>query len=157
MNNHLPSAFSVGACAEPTEPAERARQLQTPGFGRVFSDHMATIRYTEERGWHDARIGARKGLELDPASLVLHYGQEIFEGMKAFRLPDGGAALFRPEANARRFRHSAQRLAMAPLPEELFLESVRALVRVDRDWIPATEGAALYLSRSWLPARQRSA
>lgn len=125
--------------------SERDALLANPGFGRVFTDHMATIRYSEGRGWHDAKIGPRKAFDLDPSTLVLHYAQEIFEGMKAYRLPDGGATLFRPDANARRFRNSALRLAMAPLPEELFVQSVRELVRIDRDWIPAGEGAALYL------------
>lgn len=125
--------------------SERDALLADPGFGRVFTDHMATIRYSEGRGWHDAKIGPRKAFDLDPSTLVLHYAQEIFEGMKAYRLPDGGATLFRPDANARRFRNSALRLAMAPLPEELFVQSVRELVRIDRDWIPAGEGAALYL------------
>lgn len=129
----------------PVAAKEREALLKDPGFGRVFTDHMATIRYSEGRGWHDAKIEPRAAFDLDPATLVLHYAQEIFEGMKAYRLPDGGAALFRPDANARRFRNSANRLAMAPLPEELFVESVRALVRTDRDWIPAADGASLYL------------
>lgn len=82
--------------------SERDALLANPGFGRVFTDHMATIRYSEGRGWHDAKIGPRKAFDLDPSTLVLHYAQEIFEGMKAYRLPDGGATLFRPDANARR-------------------------------------------------------
>ena len=139
------SMFSIEKNMTPVAAGERERLLQNPVFGRVFSDHMATARYTPERGWHDAKIQARADFKFDPATLVFHYAQEIFEGMKAYRLPDGGAALFRPEANARRFRNSANRLAMTPLPEELFLESVRELVRIDCDWIPATEGAALYL------------
>ena len=129
----------------PVPASEREALLQNPGFGRVFTDHMVTIRYSEERGWHDAKVGPRKGFDLDPATVVFHYAQEIFEGMKAYRLPDGGATLFRPDANARRFRNSALRLAMTPLPKELFVESVRALTRVERDWIPAADGAALYL------------
>jgi branched-chain amino acid aminotransferase len=103
------------------------------------------MRHSEGRGWHEGKLGPRADFHLDPAAMVFHYSQEIFEGMKAYRLPDGGAALFRPDANARRFHNSASRLAMAPLPEELFLESVRALVRADRDWIPSTDGGALYL------------
>ena len=91
------------------------------------------------------RIQPRAPLQLDPATAVLHYAQEIFEGLKAYRTPEGGAALFRAEMNARRFRDSAERLAMAPLPEELFLQSVRELVRIDRDWIPDSEGGSLYL------------
>ncbi|MCG5479959.1 branched-chain amino acid aminotransferase [Sinorhizobium alkalisoli] len=129
----------------PLAASERETILQNPGFGRVFTDHMVTVRYSEGRGWHGGRIEARKAFDLDPATVVFHYAQEIFEGMKAYRLPDGGAALFRPDANARRFRNSALRLAMAPLPEEMFVESVRELVRVDRDWIPSADGSALYL------------
>lgn len=130
----------------PVPAGERAELLkEDPGFGRVFTDHMVTVRYTEGRGWHDARIVPRAALVLDPSAMVFHYGQEIFEGLKAYRLPDGGAALFRPDANARRFRRSAERLAMAQLPEEIFVESVRALVRTDREWIPEIDGGSLYL------------
>lgn len=129
----------------PLAADEREALLRNPGWGRNFTDHMVTIRYAEGRGWHDGKIGPRSEVRLEPGSMVLHYSQEIFEGLKAYRLPDGGAALFRPSANARRFRNSAERLAMAPLPEDLFLESVRTLVSVDRDWIPSAEGAALYL------------
>jgi branched-chain amino acid aminotransferase len=125
--------------------AERAELLKDPGFGRIFTDHMVTVRYTEGRGWHDAKVEPRAALVMDPTSMVLHYAQEIFEGLKAYRMPDGGAALFRPEMNARRFRRSAERLAMAQLPEEIFVESVRALVRKDREWIPDIDGGSLYL------------
>jgi len=130
---------------KPASAAERAALLQNPAFGRVFTDHMVTLRYAAGRGWHDWTLAARRPLDLDPGSMVLHYALEIFEGLKAYRLPDGGATLFRPDANARRFRNSAERLAMPPLPEDLFVESVRALVRADRDWIPTAEGASLYL------------
>ncbi len=137
--------FEFEAHANPVPPAERAAVLANPGFGKVFTDHMVVIRYSVERGWHDARIQPHAPIRIDPACAVLHYAQEIFEGLKAYRLPDGGAALFRAEANAARFRDSAERLAMAPLPEALFLASLRELVRVDRDWIPEIEGGALYL------------
>jgi branched-chain amino acid aminotransferase len=137
--------FSIERCATPIAAGEREQILQRLAFGKVCTDHMATVRYTTECGWHDPRIEPRGDFKLAPATMVFHYAQEIFEGMKAYRLPDGGAALFRPRANAARFRNSAHRLAMAQLPEELFLESVRTLVQVDRDWIPAAEGAALYI------------
>ena len=137
--------FEIETHDAPVADAERSALIADPGFGKIFTDHMVTIRYSTDRGWYDARIHARRPLMLDPACAVLHYAQEIFEGLKAYRLPDGGAALFRADANARRFRASAERLAMAPLPEDWFLESVRALVRADRDWIPAIEGGALYL------------
>ncbi len=145
MNHPTALTLATEAAANPVSDSDRASLLGDPGWGRVFTDHMVTIRYSRDRGWHDWKAGARKPLELDPGSMVLHYAQEIFEGMKAYRLPDGGGALFRPDANARRFHNSAERLAMATLPTELFVESVRALVRLDREWIPSAEGASLYL------------
>jgi branched-chain amino acid aminotransferase len=140
----LPS-FVFEPSAAPVAANERAAQLVDPGFGRVFTDHMATIRYSEAKGWHDARIGARAPLTVDPSTAVLHYAQEIFEGMKAYRQADGSIALFRPDANARRFNNSARRMAMAELPEDLFLESIRQLVKIDVDWIPGGPDGALYL------------
>lgn len=135
---------------QPTPAAERVARVADPGFGRVFTDHMVTIRYKQGQGWHDARLHARAPLSLDPATAVLHYAQEIFEGMKAYALDansEGGSglALFRPEQNARRFNTSARRMAMPELPEELFLESVTQLTLKERDWIPTTEGGSLYL------------
>ncbi|MGH6615889.1 branched-chain amino acid aminotransferase [Sphingomonas sp.] len=138
-------SFEIEANASPVAANERVARLIDPGFGRVFTDHMAVVRYTEGQGWHSAKIQARAPLQMDPASSVLHYAQEIFEGMKAYRLADGGTALFRPEANARRFQDSARRMAMPELPEEIFLESVRQLVEIDRDWIPESDGGSLYL------------
>jgi branched-chain amino acid aminotransferase len=136
--------FDIQPAAHPTSEKERLAKLENPGFGRIFSDHMALVRYDEARGWHGARIEARSNFPLDPAGAVLHYAQEIFEGLKAYRRDDGGVNLFRPDANARRFRNSADRMAMAPLPEEVFIEAVEQLVRIDRDWIPGGEGS-LYL------------
>lgn len=127
-------------------PADlRAEVLANPGFGTNFSDHMVSIDWEEGKGWHNATIGPRVPISLDPAASVLHYAQEIFEGLKAYRQPDGGIALFRPEANARRFNDSARRLAMPELPEELFIEAVRQLVAADRDWFPTVAGGSLYL------------
>jgi branched-chain amino acid aminotransferase len=111
----------------------------------VFTDHMAIIRYSRDKGWHDARITQRRPLSLDTASAVLHYAQEIFEGLKAYRRPGGGAALFRPDANARRFNESARRLAMPELPQQLFLASICELVAVEKDWIPQGEDSSLYI------------
>ncbi|MBD3775386.1 MAG: branched-chain amino acid aminotransferase [Rhodobacteraceae bacterium] len=125
--------------------AVRDAALANPGFGTLFSDHMVSIDYTEERGWHDAVVGPRQPIPLDPAAAVLHYAQEIFEGLKAYRHADGSLALFRPDANARRFNASAERLAMPQLPEETFLDSIRQLVAADRDWFPSVEGGSLYL------------
>ena len=129
----------------PVPASERNRLLVDPGFGRVFTDHMAMIEYNEQDGWHGARGTAREPFTMDPAAPVLHYAQEIFEGMKAYRRANGQAGLFRPRANAQRFAKSAIRMAMPPLPEEMFLESVRSVVRADRDWIPDTESGSLYL------------
>jgi len=128
----------------PTAADERAKRLLDPGFGRVFSDHMATIRWTEAEGWHDAQIGPRKPFQIDPAASVLHYAQEIFEGMKAYQAGDA-VTLFRPLENAARFARSAERLAMPVLPDDLFIAAIKALVRADVDWIPEQEGASLYL------------
>ena len=139
------SSFVLEPHPEPVPPEERAKRLIDPGFGRVFTDHMAIAQYDEGIGWHDARITARQALTMDPASSVLHYAQEIFEGLKAYARPNGGAALFRPDANARRFNASARRLAMPDLPEEMFLDSIRALVRADIGWIPPGEEGSLYL------------
>lgn len=129
----------------PTDAASRVQALANPGFGTLFSDHMVSIDWNESRGWHNATLGPRVPLTLDPACAVLHYAQEIFEGLKAYKQEDGGIALFRPEANAARFNASARRLAMPELPEEVFVESVRQLVDLDREWIPLVEGGSLYL------------
>lgn len=129
----------------PVPGATRAEAVADPGFGKVFTDHMVSIEWSEGRGWHDATIGPRQPLSLDPAAAVLHYAQEIFEGLKAYRLADGSLALFRPEQNARRFNASARRLAMPGLPEEAFVEAVRQLVLVDKAWFPTVEGGSLYM------------
>ncbi len=128
----------------PLAADKRAELLKNPGFGRVFSDHMATVRYSDSQGWHDARIEPRAPIPMDPAAAVLHYAQEIFEGLKAYRTEDGGATLFRPEENARRFQQSAERLAMPILPEKVFLDAVDQLVDIDRAWIPEGDGS-LYI------------
>ncbi|MBM6575334.1 branched-chain amino acid aminotransferase [Microvirga sp. SRT01] len=140
----MPSSFRFDPNASPVASTDRAERMIDPGFGRVFTDHMAVIRFSDADGWHDPHVTARAPLQIDPASSVLHYAQEIFEGLKAYRLEDGGTALFRPDANARRFQDSARRLAMPELPENLFIESIERLVDADRDWIPGGEGA-LYL------------
>ncbi|HET6538748.1 MAG TPA: branched-chain amino acid aminotransferase [Sphingopyxis sp.] len=129
----------------PTAEDVRAAAIADPAFGRVFTDHMVSIRYCEDKGWHDAQVMPRGPLMLDPATAVLHYAQEIFEGLKAYRLDDGTMALFRPEANAARFNESARRMAMAEIPEDMFLEAVKALVAVDKNWFPPVDGGALYL------------
>lgn len=123
----------------------RAGLIADPGFGRVFTDHMVTIKYSEGQGWHSATLGPRGPLTLDPATAVLHYAQEIFEGLKAYRLADGSMALFRPDANARRFNQSARRLAMPELPESLFIDSIKALIEADKGWFPPVEGGSIYI------------
>ena len=138
-------SFIIERNAESVIAAERANRIADPGFGRVFTDHMVMIRYNETQGWHDAKVTARKPLLIDPATAVLHYAQEIFEGLKAYRLADGGMALFRPEANAARFQESAQRLAMPAMPSAMFVESCKQLVTIDRDWFPEIDGGSIYL------------
>ena len=136
--------FALQPTATPTTAADRDAKLANPGFGRVFTDHMAVIRYDEAQGWHGATVMARSNFSFDPAAAVLHYAQEIFEGLKAYKRDDGGVNLFRPDANARRFQSSAQQMAMMPLPEALFLEAVEQIVRIDRAWMPGGDGS-LYL------------
>jgi branched-chain amino acid aminotransferase len=136
--------FEILPSANPTSETERTAKLKDPGFGRVFTDHMAIVRYNQTEGWHGARIEARANFPLDPALAVLHYAQEIFEGLKAYKRDDGGVNLFRPDANARRFQNSADRMAMAQLPESVFIDAIEQLVRIDRAWMPGGEGS-LYL------------
>ncbi|MDT7582426.1 MAG: branched-chain amino acid aminotransferase [Pseudonocardiales bacterium] len=120
--------------------------LADPGFGRFFSDHMASATWTADAGWHDLQVSVVKPYSLHPAASVFHYAQEIFEGLKATRHEDGSIWLFRPELNARRFANSARRLALPVLEEELFLESLVELVRADQGWVPAHDGErSLYL------------
>jgi len=121
----------------PATPQRRAEILAAPGFGRYFTDHMVQISWTAGRGWHDPEVGPYRQFAMYPAAPVLHYGQAIFEGLKAYRQPDGTVSSFRPLANAARFRSSARRIAMPELPDELFLGSLRELVRTDIDWVPA--------------------
>jgi branched-chain amino acid aminotransferase len=138
MESSLP--IRVTASGDPV-PAERlAEILADPGFGRYFTDHMFTAEWTPERGWHDARITPYGPLVLDPATAVLHYAQEIFEGMKAYRHADGSIWTFRPEENAARMVRSARRLALPVLPVEDFVASVDATVRVDQRWVPEPAG-----------------
>ncbi len=138
--------FSQLPHPSPTTPQRRAEILAGPGFGRYFTDHMVEISWTAGRGWHDAQVGPYRPLVMDPASLVLHYGQAVFEGLKAYRQPDGTVSSFRPLANAARLRSSARRIAMPELPDELFLGSLRELVRADLGWVPAAGGEeSLYL------------
>ncbi len=133
--------FKITPNANPLPEAERLKAFEHLGFGTLFSDHMALIRWSADRGWHSAEITARAPFSIDPASAVLHYAQEIFEGLKAYHAADGRTVLFRPEENARRFNASARRLAMPELPEQDFLAAVENLVRTDAKWIPDGEGS----------------
>lgn len=137
--------FSHRPSTRPASAERVAEVLAKPGFGVYFTDHMVTVTWTEEKGWHDAELRAYEPLQLDPATAVLHYGQAIFEGLKAYRQPDGSVKAFRPDANAARFRRSARRMAMPELPDELFLGSIRELLAVDSRWVPTRQGDSLYL------------
>src|SRR5664279_4272626 len=137
-------AFTVQRNPTPRSADERAAILQAPGFGRFFTDHMVRIDHADGV-WGEGRVVPYGPLSLDPATMALHYGQEIFEGLKAYRQPDSSIASFRPDANAARFVRSARRLGMAELPEELFLESLSQLLAVDGDWVPTDPASSLYL------------
>jgi branched-chain amino acid aminotransferase len=127
-------------------PAEKRDALIAEGgFGKYYTDHMVICDWSEAEGWSEPELVPYGPLTLDPATAVFHYGQEIFEGMKAYRQPDGSVALFRPEANARRFAKSAERLALPQMPEELFLETVQTLVKQDINWVPKNVGESLYI------------
>lgn len=130
----------------PVDDARLAGILANPGFGTHFTDHMFTVEWTPEEGWHDARIEPYGPISMDPAAAVLHYAQETFEGMKAYRHADGSVWSFRPEQNAERMARSSHRLALPVLPPEEFVQAVDALVEVDQRWVPDQEGEkSLYL------------
>jgi branched-chain amino acid aminotransferase len=154
-------AFETIPHGNPTPADKRAALMADPGFGKVFSDHMVTIRWTPDKGWHEAQVRAREPFRIDPAAAVLHYAQEIFEGMKAYRLPEGGFSLFRPEENARRLNASAERMAMPEVPEELFLAAIEELVKADADWVPGGDGSFylrpfMFASEAFLGVRPAS-
>ena len=130
----------------PVSENQRAEILAAPGFGRHFTDNMVMIDYAHDKGWYSAQVRPYGPIALDPSAMVLHYGQEIFEGLKAYRQPDGSIAAFRPEANAERLQRSAERLAMPPLPTEDFIASLKALLEADHEWVPPSGGEeSLYL------------
>lgn len=115
------------------------------GFGSIFTDHMFVMNYNSELGWHSPEIVPYGPIQMDPSHMVLHYGQETFEGMKAYLGPKGEALLFRPEMNARRLNNSNRRLCIPEIPEDLFIEGIKELVKLDKKWIPAEEGTSLYI------------
>ena len=142
---HPEILFTVHPAPDPVPSARRAQLLEAPGFGRVFTDHMITLRWSEESGWHDGRLEPYGSLRFEPATSVFHYAQEIFEGLKAYRQHSGPIVAFRPRANAVRFRSSAQRLAMPELPEDAFVRALELLVTQDRAWVPTATDHSLYL------------
>ena len=148
--------FTVTKNPEPATAEQREEVLREPKFGQVFTDHMVTIEWNSELGWHNAQVRAYAPVPLDPASSVLHYGQAIFEGLKAYGNRGGGITTFRPERNARRLQDSARRLAMPELPEELFLESLRQLVEIDQAWVPAAGGESSLYLRPFMIATEAS-
>ncbi len=125
--------------------AERDEILANPGFGNYFTDHMVDLCWSAKGGWHRPRVSPYGPIQLDPSAAVLHYAQEIFEGLKAYRHSDGSIWSFRPEANAARMQRSAYRLALPELPVEHFLDALKQLVAVDGDWVPDREETSLYL------------
>jgi len=124
---------------------ERAEILSDPGFGKHFTDHMVDICWSARGGWHRPRVQPYGPIQLDPAAAVLHYGQEIFEGLKAYRHADGSIWTFRPEANAERLQRSARRMALPELPTDYFIESLKELIAADGDWVPADPDTSLYI------------
>jgi len=137
-------------------PAERLTEiLANPGFGLHFTDHMFVVEWTPTAGWHDARVTPYAPLSLDPATAVLHYAQEIFEGLKAYRHEDGSVWTFRPEENAARMVRSSRRLALPELPVEDFIASVDALVSVDERWVPQAAGEKSLYVRPFMFASEK--
>jgi len=131
--------------ANPVSDADRAAKIAEGGFGKHYTDNMIVVEWSEAKGWSDAELKAYGPLTLDPATSVLHYGQEIFEGMKAYSQPDGGVSLFRPEANAKRFNRSAVRMALPEIDVDDFVALVRELVKQDIAWVPKNVGESLYI------------
>jgi len=137
--------FAINPSTHVVPADQRAKLLTEPGFGRVFTDHMVTIAWSQDEGWHDAQLRPYGPFSFEPACQVFHYGQEIFEGLKAYRQPGGPIVTFRPTVNAARFVSSARRMAMPELPEDLFVQAIELLVTQDRDWVPTTPEHSLYL------------
>jgi branched-chain amino acid aminotransferase len=150
MTIQLPMAqkdltFTVATNEQPKSVEQREAILANPGFGNHFTDHMVDICWSAHGGWHRPRVQPYGPIAMDPAAAVLHYAQEIFEGLKAYRHADGSIWSFRPEANAERMQRSARRMALPELPTDYFLESLRQLIAVDADWVPTADETSLYL------------
>lgn len=128
-----------------TNPKKKPAKGEPLGFGHIFTDHMFVMNYTEGKGWHDPRIVPYGEISIEPSAMVFHYGQAMFEGMKAYRGKDDTIYLFRPDMNAKRANQSNQRLCIPEIPEDMFVEAVKAVVDVDRDWVPSDPGTSLYI------------
>lgn len=128
-----------------TTPKEKPADESKLGFGHVFTDHMFVMNYDAGQGWHDARIVPYGEISLSPAAMCLHYGQEIFEGLKAYRTSDGSVQLFRPDENFKRMNVSAERMVIPPIDEEFVLKALKQLVEMEKDWVPHSEGTSLYI------------
>ena len=137
--------FIVTQSSHCASDSERNAILENPGFGMYFTDHMAVMSFSRDKGWHSGEVRAFEPFSVSPAMMVFHYGQAIFEGMKAYRTPENELVLFRPEKNAQRLNKSAVRMAMPVLDEKLFIEACEKLVRADASWVPEREGQSLYL------------
>lgn len=151
----MPMEFRTVRNDHPVDDARLAEILASPGFGIHFADHMVTIEWTPDAGWHDGRVTPYGPLTLDPATAVLHYAQETFEGMKAYRHDDGSVWTFRPEENARRMIRSSKRLAFPELPVEDFVAAVDELVRIDERWVPDNAGEKSLYVRPFMFASEK--
>ncbi|MEY8311667.1 branched-chain amino acid aminotransferase [Oscillospiraceae bacterium 42-9] len=126
-------------------PKEKPADQSKLGFGRIFTDHMYVMDYHEGQGWHDPKIIPYQPISLEPSAMVFHYAQEMFEGLKAYHTPDGRVLLFRPDRNIQRAENSCMRLCIPPVPQDDFLNALKTLVRVEKDWIPTAPGTSLYI------------
>ncbi len=137
--------FHITPNPAPAPEARRAEILADPGFGKYFTDHLVSVTWTPQQGWHDASLRPYGPISMDPATAVIHYAQSIFEGLKAYRHEDGSIVTFRPEQNAARFQRSAKRLALPELPTQIFVDAIDLLVRTDAAWVPTRAEQSLYL------------
>ena len=128
-----------------TNPKAKPADESKLGFGKIFTDHMFLMDYNPEQGWHDARIVPYAPFQLDPACVVFHYAQELFEGMKAYRTAENNIQLFRPECNGQRMQDSSERMCIPTIPVEDYVQAVKALVEVEKDWVPYLDGSSLYI------------
>ena len=142
----MKEGFTMDIRLELTKTLKEKPQDETKlGFGHIFTDHMFVMNYDTGKGWHDARIVPYGEISLSPAAMCLHYGQEIFEGLKAYRRADGEIQLFRPDENYKRLNNSARRMVIPEIDEEFMIEATKKLVEIEKDWVPHTDGAALYI------------